>query len=201
MGSHEIGPGGLRGPVRVFHAGEEEIRKPDVFHGRKNADFGQGFYLSPQEAFVRRWAHEGKDGRAVFNVYELETEGLQVRRLNRDAEWFDVIDDNRHMRGDRFRDWDVVVGPIANDTIYDVMGITTSGLLRRDQSLALLLEGPAYEQIVLKSPRAAQQLRFLGSEVLSREEIETYRATVHEEEKAYQEVFARTLERVLEAEG
>ena len=36
----------------------EEIRSPDVHHGRKNADFGQGFYMSPDRSFSERWAKE-----------------------------------------------------------------------------------------------------------------------------------------------
>lgn len=30
----------------LYHTGYQEIREPDIHHGRKNADFGQGFYLT-----------------------------------------------------------------------------------------------------------------------------------------------------------
>ena len=33
---------------------------------------------------------------------------------------------------------DVVIGPIASDTIYDTLGVLTSGVLTREQSLELL---------------------------------------------------------------
>ena len=32
------------------------IRDPDIALGRKNADFGPGFYLTPDIEFARRWA-------------------------------------------------------------------------------------------------------------------------------------------------
>ena len=35
----------------LYHTGFETIRKPDITIGRKNADFGQGFYLSDDEEF------------------------------------------------------------------------------------------------------------------------------------------------------
>ena len=31
----------------LYHTSDREIRKPDIHHGRKNADFGWGFYLTP----------------------------------------------------------------------------------------------------------------------------------------------------------
>ena len=40
----------------LFHTGYAEIRDPDIHYGRKNADFGQGFYLTPDREFTYRWA-------------------------------------------------------------------------------------------------------------------------------------------------
>ena len=42
---------------------------PDFYRGRKNADFGQGFYLTPDREFAYRWAYEdypGPSGRDRF---------------------------------------------------------------------------------------------------------------------------------------
>ncbi len=42
--------------MRLYHTSTVEIRQPDIRRGRKNADFGQGFYLTPDRAFaVRSW--------------------------------------------------------------------------------------------------------------------------------------------------
>lgn len=35
----------------LYHTGYQEIRVPDIRHGRINADFGQGFYLTANEEF------------------------------------------------------------------------------------------------------------------------------------------------------
>ena len=40
--------------MRLYHTGYEEIREPDIYHGRKNADFGQGFYMTADEEFASR---------------------------------------------------------------------------------------------------------------------------------------------------
>ena len=65
--------------MRLYHTGREEIRNPDIRRGRKNADFGQGFYLSPDREFASRWAVAD----AVMNEYELDESGLVIHRFSR----------------------------------------------------------------------------------------------------------------------
>ena len=184
--------------MRLYHTGFDEIRKPDIRRGRKNADFGQGFYLTPDRPFSERWAKERRDSSTVINTYELQTEGLRMKRFSRDEEWFDYICGNRNGKADGLADVDVIVGPIANDTIYDVLGITTSGFLNREQSLKLLLIGPEYSQVVIKTEKAASQLQWISSEELGRGTIAGWRETVLKEQEDYQALFAEKMQEVLE---
>ena len=179
--------------MKLFHTGFNEIPAPNVHYGRRNADFGQGFYLTPDRAFSERWARVRPDRATYINSYELVTDGLEVKHLVRDAEWFDYIYSNRSGRRDYLDGYDVIIGPIANDTIYDTLGITTSGFLTREQAMELLLIGPEYTQVTLKTEAAAAQLRFLGSEVLTEEVVRGYRDIVRQEEAKYQELFAAKL--------
>ena len=105
--------------ISLFHTGFAVIPTPDIHYGRQNADFGQGFYLSGQEEFSRRWAQERRGQTTYLNRYELECDGLNIKRFNKDAEWFNYIYDNRTLKPDALKEYDVIVGPIANDTIYD----------------------------------------------------------------------------------
>ena len=182
----------------LYHTGFEIIRKPDITAGRKNADFGQGFYLSDDEEFSKRWARERKGLPTVLNKYELVTDGLNIKYLTRNKEWFEYIYSNRSGGADKFTSFDVITGPIANDTIYDTLGIITSGFLSRDQALRLLMIGPVYEQTVIKTEKAAAALRFDSAVQLSPEEIAGYRGIVKQEEAQYQEQFARLLTKITE---
>ena len=123
----------------LFHTGFDVIAAPDVHYGRKNADFGQGFYLSDDEQFALRWAKLRKDKDTYINRYVLETEGLKILRFDRDKTWFDYIYRNRGGYQDLLAETDVIIGPIANDTIYNTLGILTSGFVSRDLSLKVLL--------------------------------------------------------------
>ncbi|MBQ6490536.1 MAG: DUF3990 domain-containing protein [Solobacterium sp.] len=182
--------------MKLFHTGYEVIERPDIRIGRKNADLGQGFYLSDNEEFSRRWARQKRGYTTYLNQYELETEGLKIKRFEKDEEWFEYIFRNRMNAPDSLAEYDVLIGPIANDTIYDTFGILTSGLMKTEDALAVLRLGNTYYQIVLKTQKAADALRFIRADVLEPEEIASYREIVQAEEKQFQEEFAKLFEEI-----
>lgn len=171
----------------LYHTGTLEIRNPEIDHGRKNADFGQGFYLTPDREFTYRWA--GAD--AVVNEYELDLCDLQVHRFSRDEAWFDYLFHNR--RGRDALTADVVIGPIANDTIFDTLGIISSGFLAPAEAMKLLMIGPEYTQVAIKTERAARQLKWLRSEKITKLDAEVRGA----EAEAYADAFAAAMQEVL----
>lgn len=148
--------------MKLYHTGNVEIRDPDIYRGRKNADFGQGFYLTPDMEFTYRWAVRD----AVVNEYELDEEGLQIHRFDRDEDWFRYIFHNRRGRDDVSAD--IVIGPIANDTIFDTFGIISSGFLKTEEAMKLLMIGPEYTQVAIKTERAIRQLRWTRSEKIQK---------------------------------
>lgn len=182
--------------MRLYHTGFFKLPHPDVHYGRPNADFGQGFYLTADQDFALRWSRENPEKDTFVNEYDLNTEGLCILSLERDQQWFDYLYANRNFLPDQYAEFDVIVGPIANDTIYDTFGIITSGMLSKENSLKLLQVGPQYRQIALKTERAVKQLTWLSARELSHEEMQGYHETVRVEEAAFQEIFAKELERL-----
>lgn len=173
--------------VRLYHTGKEEIREPDIRRGRINADFGQGFYLSPDRDFSYRWA--GAD--AVLNEYELDESGLSIRRFDRDEEWFRYILRNR--RAEDPLSADEVTGPIANDTIFETLGIITSGFLQPADALKLLMVGPEYIQAAVKTEKAASRLKWIRSYRITGMDPAGRKA----EQEAYDASFARILQEIV----
>jgi len=183
--------------ITLYHTGFQKIERPDIHIGRANADFGQGFYLSDNGDFSRRWARSRRGETTWLNTYTLALDGLQVKRFERDAEWFDYIFHNRSGYPDALSEYDVIVGPIANDTIYDTWGISTSGLLSREQSLRLLMIGPVYRQTAIKTERAASRLSFISAQVIEEKEIAEYRNKVLEEQEVFQKEFVEVMSALL----
>ena len=172
----------------LYHTGSAEIRNPEIGHGRKNADFGPGFYLTPDRGFTYRWA--GAD--AVVNEYELDLSGLAVHRFDRGEAWFDCIFHNR--RGTDTLTADVVIGPIANDTIFDTLGMISSGFLSPADAVRLLKIGPEYTQVAVKTAGALRQLKWLRSERITRLDAETRK----KEAEAYEAAFAAAMQEILD---
>ena len=158
-----------------------------------SAPFGQGFYLTADEAFAKRWARTRRDAETIMNVYDLDETGLVIKHFTRDEGWFNYIYANRNGRPDALAIFDMIIGPVANDTIYDLWGLTTGGLLTKAQSLSVLIRGPEYTQIALKTERAAAQLTWLNALALSPAEIARSREITKQEEAAYQDLFVKTL--------
>ena len=169
----------------LYHTSNTEIPVPDIHHGRVNADFGQGFYLTPDQEFGYRWAWQD----AVLNRYELDMTRLRVRTFSRSTDWFEYIFHNR--RAEDMIDADVVIGPIANDTIFETFGIISSGFLKPEEALRLLMIGPEYTQVAVKTQKAADQLKWTGAEKITG--VEAYKASLKKEQEAYQEQFAAAM--------
>jgi hypothetical protein len=180
--------------ITLYHAGYQQIPEPDIEKGRSNADFGRGFYLSDNGEFAGRWMREMPGKTAYVNSYELDLTGLTVKRLTVDREWLSYITANRRGLADLLADVDVITGPIANDTLYDTMGIFTSGVLSDEESLSLLSVGPSYTQVVIKSRKAAKALKFLGARIIPDKELSDYAACLSAEEKEYQKEIAAIME-------
>ncbi len=172
----------------LYHTSDRVIDNPDIHYGRKNADFGWGFYLTPDKDFTYRWAREN----AVVNLYELDEKDLDIHTFVRDTEWFRYIFDNRRVRDNLTSD--VIIGPIANDTLFDTYGIITSGYLKDEDALKLLMIGPQYTQVAIKTPKALSKLRFISSEKI--EKIDPVR--LKKEQDAFREEFAGELSGILD---
>ncbi len=160
----------------LFHTSDREIQYPDIHYGRKNADFGWGFYLTPDRDFTYKWAREN----AIVNTYEFEESGLLIHRFGRSREWFDYISHNRGLKDSLVAD--VIIGPIANDTIFDTLGIMNSGYLKPDLALRLLMIGPEYIQVAIKTEKAVKQLKWIRAERIDRADARIQKA----EQEAYQ---------------
>ncbi|MBR4667612.1 MAG: DUF3990 domain-containing protein [Butyrivibrio sp.] len=180
--------------MKVFHAGYDEIRVPDIHRGRTNADFGQGFYLSDSYEFASRWVREKSGASIIVNSYELDENGLEIKTFDRDREWFTYVFSNRRSMPDILSGTDLIIGPIANDTIYNTLGIMASGFLTDEEALKLLSVGPLYRQIVIRTQKAAEKLHYISSEVLTKEAIDKNKALFAADEEQYLQKFAEAMQ-------
>ena len=181
--------------MKLYHVGFDIIKEPDLNAGRRNADFGKGFYLSDNKEFSIRWAKKRKGLTTYINTYELDMNDLNIKKLRKDKHWFKNIYLNRLNVKDIYADYDVVIGPIANDTIFDTLGIITSGIFSDKESLKLMQVGNRYIQVVIKSQKALNNIKWESAEEINEEDIGRYRKIVKKEEEKYQQKLADIIEK------
>lgn len=115
--------------ITLYHGSNVEIEQIDLSYSKRGRDFGQGFYLNAdrQQAFdmAVRTTRILMTGQPVVNAYEFDETlldghtGLNVKIFdNYCPEWAEFVLKNRNNRTDTLlHPFDIVVGPIANDTV------------------------------------------------------------------------------------
>ena len=72
---------GINKIITLYHGSQEIIETPRFGLGKKNNDFGQGFYCTESEELAKEWATSaGRDGYA--NRYLVDAEYLRILNLN-----------------------------------------------------------------------------------------------------------------------
>jgi hypothetical protein len=103
----------------------------------------------------------------VINTYNVElNERLKVLHFkDMTEEWLDFI---VHCRTGRAHDFDVVIGAMANDQIYNYMSDYINGVLTREQFWVLTKFKRPTHQIAFCTKQALQCLTYLNNEDLTK---------------------------------
>jgi hypothetical protein len=155
----------------LYHGSNMEVAMPWLVEQTRGLDFGAGFYLTASEAQAARFseivAKRKKCGAATVSVYEFDMESaegtLAIHRFKQaDAEWLRFVAHNRlkTYQGDIH---DIVVGPVANDTVMPTVQAYLGGFLTEEATLATLKTSRLSDQVCLKSNRALSLLHFVNS--------------------------------------
>lgn len=149
------------GAVTVFHGGLAEIRKPRIVKGRYRKDFGDGFYCTVIHEQAQRWAQ--RLPKSVVNEYEVRiVPGLRVLEFKEMSdEWLDFI---ARCRAGSSHDYDIVIGPMANDQVWNYVADYLDGIITREQFWALARFKYPTHQMAFCSEAALDCLRFVSSE-------------------------------------
>ena len=142
--------------MKLYHGSTVAVRKPSLRPGRQNADFGKGFYTTSNPEQAERWAHikqEREDApRAVVSVYEfdetlLDSPDWNIRQFTgADEAWLYFVTDCRKSRG---HNYDLVLGPVANDKVFTTVNLFES---KASQEELALISKVNMNSIIRKSP-------------------------------------------------
>ena len=154
----------------VYHGSHIIVDKPDTKHSRKRVDFGPGFYVTPikeqAEGLCKRFLTIGQEAyvsRYIFDDAAFGAEGVRV--LNFDSyseEWLDFVFLCR--RGEDTTDYDIVMGGVANDKVFDTVELYFQKLITKTEALGRLKYEKPNAQICIRSQKIIDHyLHFEGS--------------------------------------
>lgn len=139
----------------LYHGTNTDFQQIRLDMSRVGKDFGFGFYLTTDKQVAIRQAErkllQYGTGAKVVQSYYLDDSKLQdLKVLRFDAyteKWADFILLNRQNKERHsVHNYDVVIGPIANDTVGFQIRRYTEGIITKDQ----FLEEIKYHQVTMQ---------------------------------------------------
>jgi len=186
--------------LTLYHGTKTKDLVPMYGKGRRENDYGQGFYTSEDLSLAKEWAWSpftiGDTG--YVYKYHLDLIGLKVLRLSEHdtlswvaellanrrlsiGEHEEVLKDKVETIIQKFRvpnieDYDVIIGWRADDSYFAYMEDFVRGTIYRDIFDQAITLGDLGEQVFIKSARAFDKL-----ENVAVEEVPNYYETLYTE--------------------
>ncbi len=187
--------------ITVLHGSKEIVETPIFGKGRKNNDFGLGFYCTESNDLAKEWAVSSlQDG--FSNRYILDTKDLNILNLNSSdytiLNWIAVLVEHRlfsiknpiarrakQYLIDNFainvNAFDLIIGYRADDSYFDFAEAFLNNAITVEQLSGAMRLGKLGEQIVVKSPYAFTKIKYQGFEVAQKEQYYILRKSRNEE--------------------
>lgn len=170
--------------ITIYHGSKQIVEVPVFGEGRKNNDFGLGFYCTESKDLAKEWAVSSlSDG--FSNRYKLDTEYLRILNLNSPEytilNWIAVLVEHRifsiktpvarrakYYLIENFsvnvNAYDLIVGYRADDSYFDYAEAFINNGITVEQLARAMRLGKLGEQIVIKSQFAFSKIKFEGFE-------------------------------------
>ena len=156
-----------------YHGSDTIVDMPRILEAKRPLDFGGGFYVTTSEEQAKRWAtkvaYRNNNNHRCVNLYEFDLEKakseLTVIHFNAaDESWLDFICNNRG--GKDTGNYDIVIGPVADDRVYSVVVEYENGDLDKETALKNLKTESLCDQILFHTEKALKYLKYIDTEVM-----------------------------------
>lgn len=147
--------------MQIYYGSNVFANQPKIITDGFYKDFGYGFYCTNFEKQTKRWALTKKN-KHVVNVYSY-TENKNLNCLifkEMSDKWLDFVVSSR--QGER-HDYDIVEGPMADDTIWNYVDDFARGMISRTAFWELVKFKYPTHQIVFCTEAALKCLEYVRS--------------------------------------
>ena len=169
--------------ITLYHGSTEKIEHPALGKGKRNNDYGQGFYCTAHRDLACEWASklQGLDG--YVNQYEIDTAGLKVLDLSKYdiLHWMTILLKNRtftlttpiSIQGKAYltehfdidiSDYDIIKGYRADDSYFSFAEDFLNNAISVSHLSRAMRLGKLGIQYVMVSQKAFDALRFVQAD-------------------------------------
>lgn len=154
--------------MNLYHGTNADILQIDLWKSRVGKDFGLGFYLTPDKQVAQRQAERKFEqygvGSARVYEYSVDDNAIQALRVlqfnSYSLEWARFVLMNRKNRTRiQIHDYDIVIGPIADDVIGYQIRRVEEGIITEEQFLEEIKYHTVTIQYIFATEKALQILR------------------------------------------
>ena len=145
----------------IYHGSYCKIEPPKIIEGKYKKDFGIGFYCTILEEQAKKWAQKYET--PVINKYEYnENQKLKIKEFTlMTEEWLDFIID---CRSGKKHEFDIVIGAMADDQIYNYITDLVDGTITREAFWELAKFRHPTHQIAFCTNKSLKCINFIGIE-------------------------------------
>lgn len=155
----------------LYHGSNVIVDKPKLVSQNRTLDFGYGFYTTTNTEqainFAEKVTERRKTGKPCISMYEvaeiekLKNEFKVLIFTEANEAWLDFVAANRNAAyfGEKY---DIIFGPVANDTIYRTFVAYEEGILTKDETIARLKVKKLFNQMTFTTEAALHQLKYIG---------------------------------------
>ena len=160
--------------MKLYHGSIVGVEKPDLKKCRSETDFGRGFYTTTSFEQAKRWAKivQNRANAQSMAVSEFEFDekllyanDYKVRHFEKATkDWLEFVKSNR--RGVSTELYDLVMGPVANDSLYATLLLYEQGVLTADAAIEQLKTHTLFDQLSFHTEKALANLKFVEVKIL-----------------------------------
>ena len=142
--------------MNIYHGSDVIAKKPKISQSNRLLDLGIGFYTTSNKEQAVRWSEKvslrNNIGKKFISVYSFDIKKARekiniIEFATADEKWLNFITGNR--RGKEIsEEYDIVMGPVADDNVYLTVKLFETGVLDKEESLKRLKLEILFDQIL-----------------------------------------------------
>ena len=158
---------------RVYHGSIDEVVTPEIRQPNRSLDYGSGFYTTTSYEQAKRWVERRMKDKGVaigyVNIYELDEKLVKNMKSlffeKPTEEWVSFVMRNRTERN-FIHDYDVVYGPVADDSVYTQFALYESGIISLPTLIHELKTYKLVDQYLFHTEKSLLAIKFVKSEIV-----------------------------------